>query len=152
MLQLKMSFLFISVCCAIYGCGELKSDKVKRAGEPDLYHVPGDDEEMKRATEMALKTLQTFDSALKSGSPFYQKFSLKSKFDVPDGAEHIWVKNISIKNERYFGIVDNVPNSISNLKIGDTIEIRNITDWMYIDNGVLRGGYTIRVLRDRMSA
>jgi len=39
------------------------------------------------------------------------------------------------------------------VKIGDTIEIRpnEISDWMYIDNGTLRGGSTIRVLRNRMS-
>jgi uncharacterized protein YegJ (DUF2314 family) len=81
-----------------------------------------------------------------------KKFALKTKFDSPDGAEHIWVKDIEIKNGRYFGVIDNAPTSIPNLKVGDAIEVHNITDWMYIDNGVLRGGYTIRLLRDRMSA
>src|SRR5687768_1133449 len=102
--------VFVCFSCAMCACGDVKSDKAERAGE--VYHIPGDDEAMNRATEMARKTLATFDSALKSGNTSYQKFSLKSKFDTPDGAEHVWVKDISIKKERYFGVVDNVPNSI----------------------------------------
>lgn len=151
MFNIKFSFLLLFFCSVIYGCGDEASDKVKRSGEPDIYRLTGDDEAMNRATDAAKNSIGTFDSALRSGNPSYQSFSLKSKFDKPDGAEHIWVGNISIQNGRYFGVVDNVPNSIPNLKVGDTIDVNNITDWMYIDNGVLRGGYTIRVLRDRMS-
>ncbi len=148
----KTTFLLLFFCSVIYGCGGETSNNVKRSGEPEIYHVPGDDEVMNRATEAAKNTIKTFDSALRSRNPSSQRFSLKAKFDKPYGAEHIWVGNISINNGRYFGVVDNVPNAIPNLKIGDAIEVNNITDWMYIENGVLRGGYTIRVLRDRMSA
>jgi hypothetical protein len=49
----QMRFLFICFCCAIFASCDLRSDKLERAGEPDVYHVPGDDEEMNRATEMA---------------------------------------------------------------------------------------------------
>ncbi|MBL7699974.1 MAG: DUF2314 domain-containing protein [Chitinophagaceae bacterium] len=136
----------------VFACDERSSDKVERSGEPDVYQVADDDEAMNHAMEIARGTLKTFDSALKSGNPSYQKFSLKSKFDTPDGAEHIWVSDISIINGKHFGVVDNEPKSIPSIRIGDTIEVRNITDWFYIDNGILRGGYTIRVLRDKMSA
>jgi uncharacterized protein YegJ (DUF2314 family) len=31
------------------------------------------------------------------------------------------------------------------------VDPEKISDWMYVDNGVLRGGFTLRVLRSRMS-
>lgn len=67
--------------------------------------------------------------------------------------EHIWLANIEYKDGQYTGVVDNVPLSIKNVKMGDTLNISNadITDWFYIEDGKLYGGYTIRVLRDKMS-
>jgi uncharacterized protein YegJ (DUF2314 family) len=43
---------------------------------------------------------------------------------------------------------------VSNVKIGDqaTVDPESISDWMFVDNGKLVGGYTVRVLRDAMSA
>jgi uncharacterized protein YegJ (DUF2314 family) len=39
------------------------------------------------------------------------------------------------------------------VKVGDTVQISNdnISDWMYVDGIKLRGGYTIRLLRKRMT-
>jgi uncharacterized protein YegJ (DUF2314 family) len=46
-----------------------------------------------------------------------------------------------------------LPESTTDVKIGDKIQILNdnISDWMYVDNQKLRGGFTIRVLRKRMT-
>ena len=43
---------------------------------------------------------------------------------------------------------------MSNLKLNDTIRInkKDISDWMYLDNDILRGGFTIKLLRLRMTA
>ena len=45
-----------------------------------------------------------------------------------------------------------MPEAIPNMKMGDTVKIRSedITDWIYLDQKKLRGGYTIRVIRKRM--
>ena len=29
--------------------------------------------------------------------------------------------------------------------------MKDITDWMYVDKGILQGGYTIKLIRNRMS-
>jgi len=46
-----------------------------------------------------------------------------------------------------------LPESTTNVKLGDTIQIENdnISDWMYADNQKLEGGFTIRLLRKRMT-
>jgi uncharacterized protein YegJ (DUF2314 family) len=51
------------------------------------------------------------------------------------------------------GKIDNLPAEVTSVKLGQTIEIdpSKISDWFYVDNGKLIGGYTIRVIRNRMS-
>jgi len=43
---------------------------------------------------------------------------------------------------------------VVDLKIGDEVSFppAELTDWMYMEDGKIIGGYTIRVLRKRMSA
>ena len=73
-------------------------------------------------------------------------------FPTENGAEHIWLVDIELNDEKMFGYIDNVPDQVSSIKLGDKVEIdRNkIPDWFYIENNRLIGGLTIRVLRDRM--
>ena len=75
-------------------------------------------------------------------------------FPTSDGAEHIWLVNIESVGGKLFGQVDNLPENVSSIKLGDKIEIEKykISDWFYIENNKLIGGLTIRILRDRMSA
>ena len=93
------------------------------------------------------------NEALKSGNPNFEYFALKTRFNTSSGGEHIWVSNITFKENKYFGVVDNLPESTTDVKLGDTIRINdnNISDWLYIDNQKLRGGYTVKVLRNRMT-
>ena len=108
---------------------------------------------MNKAIQAAMQTLNVFDTALKSKNSSYYYFALKAKFDVEEGAEHIWLSDIGIQNTQYRGVIDNVPNSILGIKSGDTIKLdkSRITDWMYLEDGRLRGGYTIRVVRKHMT-
>lgn len=50
--------------------------------------------------------------------------------------------------------VDNNPISTQEVRLGDTIKIRfqDITDWMFFDKDIVRGAYTSKVLRKRMSS
>ena len=56
-------------------------------------------------------------------------------------------------NGDYKGLVNNNPEKTIAVKYGDTVIVRRneISDWMYLDNNVLVGGYTIRVIRNKMS-
>ncbi|QIH32705.1 DUF2314 domain-containing protein [Sphingobacterium sp. DR205] len=84
----------------------------------------------------------------------YEGFALKLAFDTPDNSlEHIWVGNLSYLNGQFTGVVHNSPVSTKEVAIGDTVVVdkQKISDWMYLDKGVLRGGYTIRAMRDQLS-
>ena len=58
-----------------------------------------------------------------------------------------------LKMENYKGYVNNDAGKTTEVKYGDTVIVSKdeITDWMYLDNNVLRGGYTIRAIRNRLS-
>ena len=44
--------------------------------------------------------------------------------------------------------VNNVPVAVPSLELGDriTIPLEDVSDWMYIEDGVLIGGHTLRVI------
>ena len=51
------------------------------------------------------------------------------------------------------GRIDNQPRKIVGLKIGETASVKpnEISDWLYVDNGKLVGGYTVRVHYNELS-
>ncbi|MFN8443120.1 MAG: DUF2314 domain-containing protein [Caldilineaceae bacterium] len=65
----------------------------------------------------------------------------------------MWLIDISYQDGKFTGKIGNEPVYRKDLKLGDevTVPISSITDWMIIEDGKLIGGYTIRVLRNRMS-
>lgn len=137
---------------AIFSCHS--QNKINRDGEPTIYGVQSGDPEMNKAIETAKLTLSKFKTALESKNPDFKMFALKVKFTTDSGAEHIWLGSVELVNGKYFGVVDNVPETIDEIKIGQRLRIdkRRVSDWMYLDQDKLRGGYTIRMLRNRMSA
>ena len=128
-------------------------DKIEREGEPAIYHVDDDDAGMNEAIHKARTSLGRFDEALHSGDTSLYGFSLKEKFETPDGSEHIWIVDVSKQGDNYLGYLGNKPNKIPSLAEGDsvTVPLDKISDWMFLDRGRLRGGYTLRLLRSRMS-
>lgn len=150
---MKIYILTILIFFELVGCNSNQTTKTERDGQPTIYNVPNNDDEMNDAILKANQTLNNFNLALNSGNTDFNYFALKTRFNTSTGGEHIWITDITFKDNKYFGVIDNLPEYTTEVKIGDTIEIENnnISDWMYIDNQKLRGGYTIRLLRNRMT-
>jgi len=140
-------FLILTSC-------QKKDAVVRRENEPDIHLLRSEDKEMNNAIESAQKSLYKFKEAIKSKNPNYYNFALKERFGTDDGGgEHIWISEIQYDGEKFHGIVDGDPISTKQVKFGDTIEVnfKNITDWMYFDKNTVKGSFTTRVLRKRMS-
>jgi len=150
---MKKILLFSIACLTLFSCNQTQRKTIERDDEPDLEVVENDDKKMNEAIALAGKTLDQFDKAFKSGNKALSYFSIKMRFDTPKGGEHIWMSDIDLKDGKYFGAVGNVPEQTNAIKLGDVMEIPKdrISDWMYTENGKLRGGYTIRAIRERMS-
>jgi uncharacterized protein YegJ (DUF2314 family) len=130
-----------------------QTNKTERQGEPDIYNVESDDKEMNEAIKQSRVTFDNFLTTFKKPTGNQTNFCIKMPFPTNHGAEHIWLVNIESKDGKLFGQIDNLPENVTSVKLGDKIEIdRNkISDWFYIEDNRLIGGRTIRVLRDRMT-
>lgn len=150
---MKYNFLLITFLAAFIACNGQTTTTKEPETAPVLYNTDDDDPEMNAAIKTAQSTLPQLQAALKNKKYDTGTPALKVAYPTESGAEHIWVSDIRLKNGQYSGTINNPPAEIPALKMGDKIKIENqkITDWMFVENGVLRGGYTIRLIRNRMT-
>ena len=137
------------------------SKTVYREDEPPVSEVAADDPEMAAAIKEAKETLPEFIAAVKKGlaNPKAKPdkvFNIKIALPTPDGTnEHIWVEVDGLEGKTFSGRIANEPLNLPNVKLDDAVKVeqREIEDW-YIsdDNGIVRGGFTAKVLMDREAA
>jgi uncharacterized protein YegJ (DUF2314 family) len=114
--------------------------------DPEFYQVPKNNPAMHLAVQEARKTIKTFIAALGHPGPGQQDFELKKRFVQGDQVEHIWLSDVKIVGNHFEGKIDNQPRKIQGLTLGQVVSVKRneISDWLYIDNGTLVGGYTVR--------
>ncbi|MGV3754573.1 MAG: DUF2314 domain-containing protein [Verrucomicrobiota bacterium] len=119
---------------------------------PDMVYLPLDHPDMKAAIKLARESLPQFREALLNPPAGATGFTLKVAFPVVGGNEHCWLREIQIKGESYQGLLDNVPDKLPKMRIGDPVEIpsADISDWGYMQNGVAQGFHTTRALLPHM--
>jgi uncharacterized protein YegJ (DUF2314 family) len=134
-------------CLALFGCGK-KNDTDK------VVMVDDNDAAMNSAIAKARETVGTFVQALKSPKAGQRGFAVKFAIKDKNGTEHFWVTDVAFDGSTFRGKINNEPEIVKTVKFGQTVsdDKSHISDWMYIDSGKLVGGYTIRVLRDKLSA
>ena len=62
--------------------------------------------------------------------------------------EHFWLTPVEPKGGRIFGVINNDPETVKTVKLGQRIEVPepDITDWLYIREGRMIGNYTLRAM------
>lgn len=122
--------------------------------EPRVFNVDRHNHAMKRAVHQARRTVGVFIQALVRPVAGERDFEVKKPFVQGDVVEHLWLSDVSFSGNRFHGYVDNRPRKIKGLKMGARVSVNpnEISDWAYVDNGRLIGGYTIRVLYSELSA
>jgi uncharacterized protein YegJ (DUF2314 family) len=117
-----------------------------------LESFSSDDAQMKAAIRTAKGSFGQFLEAYFEPTETQSAFLVKAAMIEGDQVEHIWIADLEITTGGARGVVANQPR-LPSLKFMQTIEfeLAQITDWMYIDDGYLVGGFTTRVIRDRMT-
>ena len=118
----------------------------KTTTEPEYYQVQNEHAAMHQAVIKARKTVGKFIGALKHPAAGQTDFEVKKPFVQGSDVEHIWLSDVQFTGSRFQGRVDNAPRKIHGLKVGQLVSVNpnEISDWVYLDNGKLVGGYTIR--------
>jgi uncharacterized protein YegJ (DUF2314 family) len=82
-------------------------------------------------------------------------FTDGSRFLTTDGShhEHMWVGDVEFDGKTLKGTLINAPNWLQNVKEEEAVEkpFSDITDWLFAAEGKAYGGYTVQVIRSRMS-
>jgi uncharacterized protein YegJ (DUF2314 family) len=141
---MRPTFAILAVLIAL-GCG-------KKTDQPPVTYVEGDDPGMNAAIEKARKSVAQFVTAHKAPKPGQNGFSVKKAFTDGTNTEHMWLMKVTYDGKAFHGVLNNDPERVTNAKIGDkaSVDATQISDWMYIDNKKLVGGYTLRAIRDKM--
>jgi uncharacterized protein YegJ (DUF2314 family) len=132
------------------------SDSAKK--ESSTISVQSADADINQAIARAKATFGTFSGAINAKDADRDTFAVKIEFpaDADSGAEseHIWLSNVRVDGDKITGQINNEPEFIATLRMGDevTVDAADLSDWYYVQDGKLVGGYSIRVFRDRMSA
>lgn len=125
----------------------------KRTSSNTPVKITTGDKEVDEAISKARESLDHFWSVYDSPKEGEANFSLKVKVQDSNGnVEHLWAIDLKKDNGKIFGTIDNDPKQVKTLTRGQKIEIadKDIVDWMYRKNGKIYGGYTIRVLVNRI--
>jgi len=118
--------------------------------------------ELQRIAENARSTLSSFFRHLanynRRGGTRAQEHSFFVKYNFAADEyndiemEQVWLTGIHFRNGNFYGRLVNSPHHLSGIKKGDTviITIDLITDWMYIREGKIIGGYSIKYLLEKI--
>ena len=138
--------------CVTSGCDDA-APATGSAPSAGVATVEEADPEMAAAMAKARATLPEFIAAVRAPTPAQSAFTIKAPFHDGDRTEYMSVTPVSFDGKTFHGTLDDRPVSLHNVKIGDkvTIEPPRVADWSYVDGGKLVGGYTLRVLRARLS-
>src|ERR1035438_632805 len=98
---MKIFVLLIIIQMVILSCNNENEMKRHKIEDETTYSFNTKDKEMNDAITEAIQTLDEFDNALKSNNPDFKKFSLKVRFQIDSGSEHIWVIDIKKENDSY---------------------------------------------------
>lgn len=143
---MKRPTRIVMLLLMLTGCGQrYPADRVTT--------VDSEDPAMNAAMDKARATVPTFIAALENPKPGQSGFTIKKPFKDGEKFEHMWIDRVGYDGTKFRGSVANEPESVTNVIMGRRVTVApdEISDWMFIDNGKLAGGYTLRVLRETLS-
>ena len=105
-----------------------------------------------RASEAAALSYTVNPVAVAKGER-YITATVASRTEDDLAGGYITLYHSTIDNTTQYGIVGNEPVHLTHFKLDDRARVacKDISDWMYFEDGTLHGGYTIEVL-SRMAA
>jgi uncharacterized protein YegJ (DUF2314 family) len=131
----------------------MSEDKAAESATNPSYSFLENDRRMNFAIEEGRRSLRSFFDAFVKPTPNQKAFLLKAEFTEGDTTEHIWLADIDASTMPMTGTIGNEP-LIKSLSFMQRVEFRpeQISDWMYVEDGYLVGGFTIQVIRAGLSS
>jgi len=140
---------------SVAGCSEAPKavpPVVLEDPRPEVARIAVDDPLTARGIVEARRTVGEFERAWRAHAPGTRDFRVKMLVAERGLVEQFWINVESATADGFTGTIGNHPGDITGVKYGErvTVPAREISDWMYVERGVLRGGYSVRLMRDRL--
>jgi uncharacterized protein YegJ (DUF2314 family) len=156
----------LAVLAGLAGCQTAGDDPATQGTL--RYAGPKDAGDLQQARQQAQDNLDQFIQAVTNPKEGQNGFAVKKKFTNQDSAdaddaavidaEYMWVAVTEYKGEGetplFRGTLDNQPEILKEiLSKGDEVEVtlNEVEDWVYIENGQRKGGWSIDVLAKKTS-
>ena len=149
-----MQFKFVTaILLALIADGSLASCSRHHSKDDQTIRVSSSDAEMNAAIAKARASLPDFWQVYEKREQGESGFSLKVKITDNEKIKHFWVVDVERKDGKISGSINNDPDIVQNVKLGDKITVNepDISDWLYLRNGKMVGNFTLRALFKRMS-
>jgi uncharacterized protein YegJ (DUF2314 family) len=119
----------------------------------NLVNFEIDDAGIEAAKAEARRTVNEFIARLERAEGISHQ-AVKAELVVEGGgSEHVWVSDVRYEDGMFVGAIGNTPVRATGFRLGEIMRVQptQISDWSYVEDGRLVGGYTIRHIRSRMS-
>jgi uncharacterized protein YegJ (DUF2314 family) len=121
-----------------------------------IQRVEADDPVLEAIAEEARKTLPRFIRTMRNPQKGEKQFRIKCPFEADRGSgfgrEYLWLADIRFENGNYYGAVASRPYYIRRLAPGSrtAFSMDDIADWMYVKDGKIAGGLSIKYLIEKI--
>jgi len=152
-LNFAICSLLFAICC-LSSCD--KSDRNVSGRPSPTIEIERSDKEIERIADNARRALPIFLRNLArpptGASNFYVKYPLSAGDGgiEPKVREQVWLGSIRFKDGLYYGRLANAARHTDGKKKDITFDPDAITDWMYIQDGKIIGGRSIKYLLEKI--
>ena len=114
--------------------------------------VATEDADMNEAIAKSRGLLPHFWETFEAPKHGENGFCLKVRISDESGIEHFWVTDLTRKDGKIFGTIQNEAEIVKSVKMGQLIEVpeADISDWLYQRGDKMVGNYTLRALYKTM--
>jgi uncharacterized protein YegJ (DUF2314 family) len=120
----------------------------QKARSDQIFMIKTGDPDMMAARQKARATLSQFLKIAQSPQPSMKNFTVKIGIADGEHQEFFWIAPFKQEGSRITGKIDNTPRIVKNVTKNQTITFdeSDITDWMYVENGKMKGNFSACVL------
>ena len=142
-----MTFSFVAILAAATIAVAVPASAqsiTEKAERDEVALVSKNDPVMAAAMTKARATLPDFLKIAAAPPAKTEAFAVKVAIREGANAEYFWIIPFEPKGDAFTGKLDNTPRLVRNTKMGDTLSFTKaeIVDWMYMDNGAMKGNHT----------
>jgi uncharacterized protein YegJ (DUF2314 family) len=142
-MPLGIAILFLVLASLL--ASELAAQTImEKAKRDETVDVAKTDPVMAAAMRKAQAKLPDFLAIAAAPKPGMKGFAVKVAIRDGGDPEYFWIAPFNNSGGQFSGEINNTPRVVHSVKEGQTITFAqsDIVDWLYIENGMMKGNYT----------